>query len=275
MSLSLILQEPDRIFISADTATSSKQGDTIYRLATNGKKIFVVDNQIIFLAGNMDLVGKVMNEYQSQKVRTIECFKDIILKNVNNNPRFKEVDFLLEAIIAVMENDKAVFYNIESPKNYEIERRELTEGIGAYAAGIKNDIAVGKAIKYIQCGKMSVQDIYIKTYEDVAFEGIGGNLTLYCLDKNGIQVLINGSPIVEKNKTNYKTIMELKENILNMILKNNAQMIIAETLIGKIVLTEKLCVGDKKGNLDIVGDLMTCKDNKIIKKINLWRNNNE
>ncbi|MDP4143119.1 MAG: hypothetical protein Q8936_01370 [Bacillota bacterium] len=147
MSLSLILQEKNRIFISADSALSCKFNDDIYRTATNGKKIFAIDNnKILFMAGKMNLVNSVIDEYKALHEHNIEGLKELILKNVNENNNYvKDTEFLLQAILAVIENDEAVFYNIESVKDYKIERVTIPNGIGVYAAGIKNDIAMKAA----------------------------------------------------------------------------------------------------------------------------------
>ena len=51
MSCLLVLQQYDNVFMGADTAVSTVINDKIYRINTNGKKMFIIDNQLIFCTG--------------------------------------------------------------------------------------------------------------------------------------------------------------------------------------------------------------------------------
>lgn len=260
MSLSVIIQQQDKIFISTDSATSYKLNGNLYRIGINAKKLFAINNKLIWIGGNMLAVSIIIKEFEASSDQSIENLKTIIVKTVESNPQIENHDYVLHCIVGVMENNKAIMYSIDSNKDFKIERRTVDAegGIGVYAAGIRNEEAVNLAIKYIQSETMSIQDVYRNVYNNVAFEGIGGYATLVYLDKNGVHALFQ-EEIKEKSKDNYKTIKDLNTDVLNNI-RQNANLIIAKNLIGDVIAGTKLNITNESGSVNIDGNTITVKN---------------
>ncbi|MDP4143120.1 MAG: hypothetical protein Q8936_01375 [Bacillota bacterium] len=110
---------------------------------------------------------------------------------------------------------------------------------------------------------MGVQEIYRKTYSDVAFEGVGGNLELYTLDKSGIKILLHNCKITEKNIANYKTLNHLNTDFF----KNNQHYVLGKALIGEVVASEKLLISNVNNDFRFDQHGMDVDVNKFTLKV--------
>lgn len=54
MSNATVIKLYDKVFIGSDSAVSTTFEDKIYRIGGEGKKLFVVDDKVIFCSGNLN-----------------------------------------------------------------------------------------------------------------------------------------------------------------------------------------------------------------------------
>lgn len=212
MSLVLAIMNKDNIFIGSDTATSICKNNDVYRKDNNSQKLYMDKDKVIFCAGYNPLVKHVMNNYFKSS-RTKEDLLHII-KNAKQNEVCKDIflsyktsmenteidnQYFVGSMVATFENGVPVLYGINS-KDLIIEKYSLmgNSGISLYTLGMKDDECRNIATDLLKSG-IDVLETYQRAFECVAYEGVGGNLQIYHINKdNNINFLAN-SPIREKN----------------------------------------------------------------------------
>ena len=55
MSSCLILYQNDKLYMSSDTSACCKENGKFYRVSNDAEKIKIIDNMIVFTAGDLEL----------------------------------------------------------------------------------------------------------------------------------------------------------------------------------------------------------------------------
>jgi len=217
MSAILVIQKEHELYFGTDSAISTIIDDQIIRIEEDGKKIWIIEDKLIFCAGNMNIAHTLINKYIDSNIKSVELLRELAIELFDNK-------FMLEIIIGTIKNNKTVVYQISSYNDFEIiERTVKNKEIGLWSGGIRTKECFNIACSELRKGK-SPKDIYQNTFDNISFEGIGGILDVYKLDKNKIDLIYSGS-IVEK--------------IIKKIYIGEKYLINAETFWGKTIISNE------------------------------------
>lgn len=252
MSSCLIIQEKNRLFIGADSAISVKYNDKYLRYNNDGEKLYKIKNEILFISGNMELAEIALFYYKN--VNNIFDFSDK-LKEICENYKSNNI-FNLEIMIAGTKNDSTYVYQISEynkfyPKLYTVDNNCINVLCGGLSTEKLNNIVIDK-IK----AKNELHKIFLDSYKEISNENIGGKLTVYEVNVNtGINVFF------KSNIDNYIN------NVFNTD-KKNMHLLVADTIVGRLLLSEKLIVSNPSGTYTIDENGMIAKNGSYQVKIN-------
>jgi hypothetical protein len=239
MSCAVVIQKESDIFLGSDSALSVTIGDDLYRLNEDGQKLFIIDDKVIFCSGKCLVSDLIINTFSQSKNRTIEIYRDIAQSICN---KYKDDDYFekytMGNFIGVMEDEKAVLYQIDPKENFKIIKNiAVGDQIGLYTGGIKAEEAFESAHNYIK-NKYKLSEVYQNTFNDISFEGIGGQLSVLRLNQQGISLFYQNQ-IKEKNS--------IKRYTLNNVLAC-AHSVVAEAVYGQLICGERLIIDASDSN---------------------------
>ncbi|WP_440110391.1 hypothetical protein [Paenibacillus sp. QZ-Y1] len=243
MSCCLVIQTADDVWIGSDSAISTSINNNSYRVSDDGEKLFEIDNFVIFCSGSLLLSYRIMDIFKKTKERSISALSTIAKTEYECSPiPNKNLD-----IVVCLVTDKTEVIQL-SPYLDFVPKHNFVMGneIGLFVAGIKTQEAEEKAIELIN-NQIKVSEIFLNTFSYLSCEEVGGFLSVFRLNKNDNKKIIY-QKIAENN-------IRLIENF------NTPQnLIIAERIIGKLLLGNKLIISDNDGTFTIEGNLLTIKD---------------
>jgi len=193
MSLCLILQTEQIIAIGADSRISeslvASDDAQAYWISDDAKKLHIVNDKIIFTAGQKLICDLIIDEFKKSEDQSIESLQ-LIMKETGKQFKSK-FPFLveknpsgfLEFCIATIENGKPTFYSINNKKDYQILKNIAPPG---QTSIITSGVYTKKAqeLASLNFGHMDVFQLYAFVYSSLADEKVGGILTLHILDKD-------------------------------------------------------------------------------------------
>jgi hypothetical protein len=190
MSLCVIIQDKERIIIGADSRESIKIDNELYATGRNEKKTRIIGNQVIFSTGNAYVASNILNEYESSKDYTIANLEKIKNRHVDQFVKVHGVKYfsaghelkhVIGLIVCYRYEDKNMIYALSSGDS---EITEIIDESVRIADGSRSDEALKLLRKY---ENIELLQAYQKIYNDLADEGIGGELTVYLIDRLGIR----------------------------------------------------------------------------------------
>lgn len=208
MSNALVFQTREQVFISADSAVSVTIDGVIYRdVGTTAQKLFHVDNSIIFCSGELDYCYKLMKAYRFQKDRNIDSLRSLIYQSYIN----EAIDIVIAEYVGEQTRVTQLSpYNDFNP----VAVTDLPVGaLSVISAGIRTKEAHKISYKYLMQGN-TLESIYKDTYNQISFEGIGGMLYVYRINKDGVQLHLTHQ-IVEPNHMRIFNLEVLKDFFIN------------------------------------------------------------
>ncbi|MBT2759832.1 hypothetical protein [Paenibacillus sp. ISL-20] len=246
MSSCLIIQKKDQIWVGSDTAISTSIKGNAYRVSNEGIKLFNIDKNIVFCSGSLSLSYSIMSKFQSSRIRSVDTLSTIArseyekcsIHNKNLDIIFCSVSEKMSTVVQISP------YNDFIPINNTIE----DDNLGLYSAGIKTNEIWNKAYHLIT-NHESLEQIFIKSFFFINSEEVGGNIKVYSLNKNGSHIFIDR--IMPDNKIRWWKSEERN---------GQSHLVIAERIIGKLLLGNKLLISDDLGTFTIEGNLLTIKD---------------
>ncbi|OMD78248.1 hypothetical protein [Paenibacillus odorifer] len=230
MSLNIVTIINNNIVTAADTAVSTEIKGEKYRVHNESKKIFHIDDMVVYLSGNADLSKIIIDEFIKCKDHSIENLKRIIVSWCDKFMEFpvikvhysKGKDFLIGSLVSKFENGLAVMYEISQEHNFEIRRMEISKNQTAvYAIGVNSEVASKYLDKLIYDG-VPVLQAYQDTYNKLSSSEIGGQLELFIMDGKSIKKIPNYS-IKEKDSLKWRREMPYRntERFKHMMLDAN------------------------------------------------------
>lgn len=240
-----IIQKYDELYFGSDSAVSVVIEDNIYRLHENGQKIFIIDKYLIFCSGVMNLAHKIITEFKNSRVRNIEMLRIISQKYykeyINNKIINTENNLVLEVIVGTIENNQTVIYQISPYNDFDVIIRKVPKNsIGLWTGGIKTEESYKILSKEVQRNK-PIKDIYKRVFNDISFEGIGGNLSVYRLGNENIKLY-------------YKNGIKEKDDIKRIVVEGaekhlvyDMNLIVGERIYGRIFCGQNLTIQNEEG----------------------------
>jgi hypothetical protein len=193
MSSCLILQQYDKIFIGADTASSVNIDGKFYRYNKSISKLFEIKNTIVFCSGILSEVNSTI-EYIKQNINNLVSISLFLKKLYIKN---KDV-YSIELFITKVKNGKSIIYQISEYNNFEIIEHIIDlNNIKILAGGFKTKECCNIATKHINNGEY-VDQIFQKTFDEISCNEIGGMVEVYDISINGINKKYSNK-INEKN----------------------------------------------------------------------------
>lgn len=257
MSLCVVLQEYDRLFMSGDSATSGGEKGRFLRYNDTAKKIVKIGNDIVYCSGILSKSYAVINfltNYHDVYKTMIDLNQlTIFLQNnigMQINPEFQDVGVMIGRIDT---NGQSVVYDLSQYNDFKVvEHRGMKEGTQVWCGGFHTQKAMNSATECIR-NKFSVEETYIKTYEDVSCNEIGGTITVYQADNDGTRMLLR-QKIKESNIGYFNGITKIKEQNTDIILPElpeDAHAVLADVIMGQMVISEGLTIENKSGTWNL------------------------
>jgi hypothetical protein len=196
MSMSLILQLHNQAFIGADTAvcaTIDNNREQLYRVKNkNQSKLFIAHNKLIFTCGKITDAINIINRYRASQDESIGKLLEII-KDI-----YKDRDNRLYGYDVIEYNNfkNCIEHNqlVTDMKFKEIFFRKVISDIGmcninanGYDDKMRSKLKE-TAVKHARdnMSNPNYGDIFLKSFDAVNCNGVGGYLEMYTLNKQGI-----------------------------------------------------------------------------------------
>lgn len=232
MSLCIALIDDQKIFMAADTATSTKSEGKCYRLREDCQKLFVADDMLIFLSGDVDLSRLVIEDFMRSSNKSIETLqgtmKAFVKRYIEIRPGFVEYEkqnIGLVALVADRKEGKTRLIEISSKQNFELNIiTPPAEGkFNYYVTGVKSE-EVSEYLGGLFETEQSANANVIDTYNQFSCEQIGGELQTYLLDVSGIHSL-GGCAIMEPTGMNRIQRPSLDQSLLRQCMFESAVIV--------------------------------------------------
>lgn len=252
MSSVLIIQQYDNLYMGADTAISTTIDGQIFRVGEEGKKIFIIGNQLIFCSGNLNISYAIMDIYEKSRNYNVNVLQRIC-KSISKNI---DKDYMIEIMIARYntQDDKVDLYQVSSYNNFNIiEKNVGKDDTAILTGGIKTEECFDISLNYLNKNP-EINYIYQNTFNDISYEGIGGNLLVYQINKNDIKQVIQ-SKIKEKQNIRY----------INNLYISKKHLLVGKALYGKVIGSNKLIIT----NMNDKGESSFLVDGEHMKAINM------
>ena len=254
MSSCLMLYQNDKLYMSADTAACLKDENGYTRIANNAEKIKVIDNTIVFTAGNLELCGLVFDYLETYK----DAHNSPYLLSSYLQRQFIDVaQYDLEVMIGTIFENKVRIYQISSYEDFDVMVYEGSkDGIGVLASGSNND----ELNEYVSRNFDSdIKNLYRKAYQSINDEIVGGDMLLYYMDIYGTK-----SPKMIDRFTIDDYVNE------KYVYKTNVHYVLAKNLVGQLILGNSLGIysedGTKSMSFDNFGLKLNVKKNPTTNK---------
>ena len=247
MSSLLALQTKDTIVFASDTALSATVKDKTYRVGNNETKIFEYQDFIMFASGKKYL-------------------RDAFISMLNNSPTISEIqevldnhiiqhseEYSLEIVIAMKDLSKLIF--LSSVDGFTYKESLPNDYTNMFTAGCKTIEVANKFEEYYQQSPL-LQSLQ-STYKDLSCNEIGGYLDVIILEKDSLR--------------------RLQFNVDDMKVYSDGELfklydlVFANKLHGKIILSNKLWVEDVLGVVEVKSGLVKIYDQYGIPRVYLGR----
>ncbi|OZQ66553.1 hypothetical protein [Paenibacillus odorifer] len=236
MSSVVVLQTYDRLWVGSDSAVSARIGGVTYRWNEGGQKLWVLDDSVIFCSGRSELADRVMREFHSISDRSMEQLQEIAIRQHDaylqeRGESFEVgVELFLTILVCKYEQGRTVVYGLEPHNGFELIARILDNptNFAIWSGGIKvNESATAAMTKFSQ--SMNVIETFQHTFDEISYEGIGGELTVYEIDRGTVKPFMH-TRIKEK-----RGLKRLTERIVSEELKRlRAELVNAEVVSGQL-----------------------------------------
>lgn len=191
MSLCLVHFNKDHIAISGDSRGSIQQNGKYFALNDNMQKIRKIGNKVIFFSGSGWVGENICLNFknsENQSIEHLQYLSKVLVEMYQQNYKgvLKDDYRFVEMTVATIENGSAILYSISSKENFVIQRFEGGEEVQVASVGAHTEKALNAFNYYLDDPQLSGYEAFLKSYETVANEEVGGTMTVYVLNKNGI-----------------------------------------------------------------------------------------
>lgn len=232
MSACIVFQQNQKSYVASDGAVSVNFGKENIRIKNNYKKTFCYENNLIFCSGRIRIVESIVSEIKRRKNITIE---DIVLICKNN---FVD-EGLLELFLTKF--DKCIVsYQLSSYNNFApIKRIVEKENTEVLSLGFNAGKNLERVFEHIGKYK-SIEEMVKNIYMDICCAEVGGVVDIYEISYDGIK---NSSTIDLKDKAP-----------MISIAKNKGNLVVAETIVGKMLIGQNLIIANENNSMIIDKD---------------------
>ncbi|MCL6457890.1 MAG: hypothetical protein K6T85_07780 [Gorillibacterium sp.] len=177
--------------MSADSRESIFDNGDHLATGEQVKKIHQVGDKVIFTAGSGVVTTDIVHDFTQANDQSIENLRSIAIKHVNLFVQQYGKGYLgkkthtADLLVGFFEDGKSVLYVMSSEDGFQLQRNECHNRTDIICCGVRVD----EAMEYYNNYKLNndVVDMYKGLYKSLANEEIGGELTLYMLNTQGIR----------------------------------------------------------------------------------------
>ena len=194
--------------------------------------------------GVLDISYKIMEEYKACSKHNVYKLSVIAkqhlkeLSNIKGNGNYNNIGIVFAEYSTNV--DKVNLYYLGSKDEFKVVTKKIEKNQTAiYCDGIKTKECFDTAYKYLS-ENPEINYVYKNTFNEMSFEGIGGNLFAYQINRNGIKQVIN-SKIKEKENMRFLKIVNDKAAVV-------LNAVVAQQLYGKLVGSNKLIITNVNDN---------------------------
>lgn len=245
MSSCVVIQQNSNVFVASDTAISANIFNKRYRLKGSVNKVFRKNNDIVFCSGNLEVATKCKNH--------LEKVKKIDIEEMQNIASLFYKEGMFELFIVKNENDCIKSYQLSSYNNFTPIERIVDRGkTEIYALGF-NTVSMLNTLE-TEIRTTDVLSAIQNTFNKNVCVEVGGNVDIIYFHNGCLQ---------EKS-------YRLKDSTLALpisIKQSDCELVIADTLIGKAVLSKELYISNENVSFKIEGDGLKVKDAHDTEKI--------
>lgn len=256
MSNATILQTNRDIFIGSDSAISSKVDGKLFRVGDNATKLFHIDDYLIFMSGDLNFCYNTIHEFKNSSNRDVESLTNIIKSRYKNEK--------IDVVLCEFVNGGTRVHQISPYNGFEdiIYENIPDNSVNVLTAGVKTIESYDISCKLLSEGK-PVRDIFSEVFRSISYEGVGGELTVYRVNENGINVFMR-EKIVEKEDLNILDFKTFKKQL-------KKHMIVGEYIYGKVFMGVNLAIEDENGILKFQGSKgeIFDRDGTLVMKLGL------
>lgn len=256
MSNATIIQTRDEVYIGSETATSIEVDGVLYRVDTNAQKLYTIDGKVIFCSGELSYCYSVMEQFQQSRNKSINQLRQIIVQSYAGQ--------VIEIVVCKHDGKQTVVYQLSSYNDFVpvIHTNIPQGGINILTAGIKTRESYESAYESILHGR-TVKESFKKVFDSIAYEGVGGTLSVYKVSKSALQ---NYLVYQIKEPLNLRLISP------KILLESYCQhLIVGERVYGKLISGANLAIEDEHGIVKWQGSLgeIFDRNGKLVMKMGL------
>lgn len=237
MSLCVIIQTKDNIFIGSDTATSSEINGERVRILNNVRKVYSIGEYTFFCSGKMSYVKEYIDSLNDNILSIDYLYNKVKDLNISNDDSFN-----IEII--VLYNNEV--YQLSQYNNFipiKHKRPQKDGELNVIVAGYKTKGVFEYIYKKLtdNSGKKSIKDIYNSVYNNFNSTEIGGDCIVYMNKDNKTS---------EYYKFNIDKINPYSKDIIG---DKFQYLIVGEYIYGKVFMGVNLAIEDESGILKFQG----------------------
>lgn len=230
MSSCIVFQQNKKCYLASDGAVSVNFSGKNIRIKNDHKKIFIYEDSLIFCSGKMNIVEKIITEIKSIKNITSTSIQKICRSNYIGEDNLE--------LFLVKYTEKVESYQLSSYNDFEIIVRVVdVDKTEVLSLGYNSKSNLNKVFEHI--GKHnSVEGLIENIYKDISCPEVGGVINLYEISDGEILNISN---------------IDINDNycILDKLDSYDKNLLVGETIVGKIIAGHKLLIGNENNTMII------------------------
>lgn len=266
MSLCLSMYHDNKFFVWADSRLSAEVGGKNYAISDEYDKLRRIGSRVVFMSGISEIVEEVFNRikpessYEEIQREARAVYSDFVAAH-KDSPGYADSKHGIEFGIYLHEivDGAPVYVQLAYRDNFEI-KKETPSNADVYGVAAHSDVALPLFVRKIN-SSTPVEFAARRTFEYVADEVVGGYLTMFIIQPEGVVssrcVIRDRKPVRWLRDLSIPIHADMQGNaVLNKLTANSANILSSNIKDGSIV-GSSINVGNGKFTVSSAGDVYT------------------